>query len=186
MPATASGGGILVSLSGRAGVSTSSRCGVQIAELFQVDERTVRRRWQSACLNLSRLVGAMIAVRRGYLSGRSIRPVGRNRMRRGQGGPHRLTPPLVMTDSLPSFPLGTLFLFSWRADTKNQISSRGATISGQSWWASRSLVRCRRIRGRQFQVDAANRNTRPTRSRHRCRAWVISRPCLSSALSEVS
>ena len=31
---------------------------VQIAELFQVDERTVRRRWQSACLQLHRLVGA--------------------------------------------------------------------------------------------------------------------------------
>jgi RNA polymerase sigma-70 factor (ECF subfamily) len=29
----------------------------QIAELFQVDERTVRRRWQSACLRLNRLVG---------------------------------------------------------------------------------------------------------------------------------
>jgi RNA polymerase sigma-70 factor (ECF subfamily) len=29
----------------------------QIAELFAVDERTVRRRWQSACLGLSRLVG---------------------------------------------------------------------------------------------------------------------------------
>jgi RNA polymerase sigma factor (sigma-70 family) len=30
----------------------------QIAELFQVDERTIRRRWQSACLQLHRLVGA--------------------------------------------------------------------------------------------------------------------------------
>jgi RNA polymerase sigma-70 factor (ECF subfamily) len=30
---------------------------VQIAELFGVVERTVRRRWQSACLRLSRLVG---------------------------------------------------------------------------------------------------------------------------------
>ncbi len=30
----------------------------QIAELFQVDERTIRRRWQSACVNLHRLVGA--------------------------------------------------------------------------------------------------------------------------------
>jgi RNA polymerase sigma-70 factor (ECF subfamily) len=30
---------------------------VQIAELFGVDERTVRRRWQSACLQLNRLVG---------------------------------------------------------------------------------------------------------------------------------
>jgi RNA polymerase sigma-70 factor (ECF subfamily) len=29
----------------------------QIADLFQVDERTVRRRWQSACLRLNRLVG---------------------------------------------------------------------------------------------------------------------------------
>jgi RNA polymerase sigma-70 factor (ECF subfamily) len=29
----------------------------QMAELFQVDERTVRRRWQSACLRLNRLVG---------------------------------------------------------------------------------------------------------------------------------
>ncbi len=29
----------------------------QIAELFQVDERTIRRRWQSACLKLQRLVG---------------------------------------------------------------------------------------------------------------------------------
>jgi RNA polymerase sigma-70 factor (ECF subfamily) len=29
----------------------------QIAELFQVDERTIRRRWQSACLQLHRLVG---------------------------------------------------------------------------------------------------------------------------------
>jgi RNA polymerase sigma-70 factor (ECF subfamily) len=29
----------------------------QIAELFGVDERTVRRRWQSACLGLNRLVG---------------------------------------------------------------------------------------------------------------------------------
>jgi DNA-directed RNA polymerase specialized sigma24 family protein len=29
----------------------------QIAELFQVDERTVRRRWQAACLRLNRLVG---------------------------------------------------------------------------------------------------------------------------------
>jgi RNA polymerase sigma-70 factor (ECF subfamily) len=31
---------------------------VQIAELFQVDERTIRRRWQSACLRLNRLVRA--------------------------------------------------------------------------------------------------------------------------------
>jgi RNA polymerase sigma-70 factor (ECF subfamily) len=30
---------------------------VQIAELFQVDERTVRRRWQAACLRLNQLVG---------------------------------------------------------------------------------------------------------------------------------
>ncbi len=30
----------------------------KIAELFQVDERTIRRRWQSACLHLHRLVGA--------------------------------------------------------------------------------------------------------------------------------
>jgi RNA polymerase sigma factor (sigma-70 family) len=30
----------------------------QIAELFQVDERTIRRRWQSACMQLHRLVGA--------------------------------------------------------------------------------------------------------------------------------
>ena len=29
----------------------------QIAELFQVDERTIRRRWQSACLRLHQLVG---------------------------------------------------------------------------------------------------------------------------------
>jgi RNA polymerase sigma-70 factor (ECF subfamily) len=29
----------------------------QIAELFQVDERTIRRRWQSGCLRLKRLVG---------------------------------------------------------------------------------------------------------------------------------
>jgi RNA polymerase sigma-70 factor (ECF subfamily) len=29
----------------------------QIAELFGVDERTVRRRWQAACLKLHRLVG---------------------------------------------------------------------------------------------------------------------------------
>ena len=29
---------------------------VQIAELFQVDERTIRRRWQSACLRLHQLV----------------------------------------------------------------------------------------------------------------------------------
>jgi RNA polymerase sigma-70 factor (ECF subfamily) len=29
----------------------------QIAELFQVDVRTIRRRWQSACLKLHRLVG---------------------------------------------------------------------------------------------------------------------------------
>jgi RNA polymerase sigma factor (sigma-70 family) len=32
----------------------------QIAELFQVDERTVRRRWRSACLNLRRLVGDVL------------------------------------------------------------------------------------------------------------------------------
>jgi RNA polymerase sigma-70 factor (ECF subfamily) len=30
---------------------------IQIAELFQVDERTIRRRWQSACLQLNRLMG---------------------------------------------------------------------------------------------------------------------------------
>jgi RNA polymerase sigma-70 factor (ECF subfamily) len=29
----------------------------QIAELFQVNERTIRRRWQSACLRLHQLVG---------------------------------------------------------------------------------------------------------------------------------
>jgi len=29
----------------------------RMAELFQVDERTIRRRWQSACLRLNRLVG---------------------------------------------------------------------------------------------------------------------------------
>jgi RNA polymerase sigma factor (sigma-70 family) len=29
----------------------------QIAELFEVDERTIRRRWQSACLRLHELVG---------------------------------------------------------------------------------------------------------------------------------
>jgi len=29
----------------------------RIAELFQVDERTIRRRWQSACTQLHRLVG---------------------------------------------------------------------------------------------------------------------------------
>jgi DNA-directed RNA polymerase specialized sigma24 family protein len=29
----------------------------QIAELFEVDERTIRRRWQSACLRLNELVG---------------------------------------------------------------------------------------------------------------------------------
>jgi RNA polymerase sigma-70 factor (ECF subfamily) len=29
----------------------------QIAELFQVDERTIRRRWQSACLQLNQLLG---------------------------------------------------------------------------------------------------------------------------------
>jgi RNA polymerase sigma-70 factor (ECF subfamily) len=29
----------------------------QMAELFQVDERTIRRRWQAACLQLQRLVG---------------------------------------------------------------------------------------------------------------------------------
>jgi RNA polymerase sigma factor (sigma-70 family) len=29
----------------------------QIAELFQVDERTIRRRWQSACLQIHQLVG---------------------------------------------------------------------------------------------------------------------------------
>jgi len=32
----------------------------QIAELFQVDERTVRRRWQSACLKLNRQVGGQL------------------------------------------------------------------------------------------------------------------------------
>jgi len=32
----------------------------QIAELFQVDERTVRRRWQAACLQLNRLVGEQL------------------------------------------------------------------------------------------------------------------------------
>jgi len=30
----------------------------QIAELFQVDERTIRRRWQSGCVQLHRLVGS--------------------------------------------------------------------------------------------------------------------------------
>ena len=29
----------------------------QITELFQVDERTIRRRWQSACVKLKRMVG---------------------------------------------------------------------------------------------------------------------------------
>jgi RNA polymerase sigma factor (sigma-70 family) len=33
---------------------------VQIAELFDVDERTVRRRWQSACLKVHRLVGQQL------------------------------------------------------------------------------------------------------------------------------
>jgi RNA polymerase sigma-70 factor (ECF subfamily) len=32
----------------------------QIAELFQVDERTVRRRWQAACLRLNQLVGEQL------------------------------------------------------------------------------------------------------------------------------
>jgi hypothetical protein len=32
----------------------------QIAELFQMDERTVRRRWQSACLKLNRQVGGQL------------------------------------------------------------------------------------------------------------------------------
>lgn len=32
----------------------------QIAELFQVGERTIRRRWQSACLRLHELVGAQL------------------------------------------------------------------------------------------------------------------------------
>jgi RNA polymerase sigma factor (sigma-70 family) len=32
------------------------RTQVQIAELFQVDERTIRTRWQSACLKLNRLL----------------------------------------------------------------------------------------------------------------------------------
>jgi RNA polymerase sigma-70 factor (ECF subfamily) len=30
---------------------------VQIAELLRIDERTIRRRWQSACLQLHQLVG---------------------------------------------------------------------------------------------------------------------------------
>jgi RNA polymerase sigma factor (sigma-70 family) len=30
----------------------------QIAELFGVDERTIRRRWRAACLRLQDLVGA--------------------------------------------------------------------------------------------------------------------------------
>jgi len=32
----------------------------QIAELLQVDQRTVRRRWQSGCLELNRLVGGQL------------------------------------------------------------------------------------------------------------------------------
>src|SRR5262245_47373564 len=32
----------------------------QIAELYGVNERTVRRRWQSACIQLSRLVGGQL------------------------------------------------------------------------------------------------------------------------------
>ncbi len=32
----------------------------RIAELFQVNERTVRRRWQAACIQLSRLVGGQL------------------------------------------------------------------------------------------------------------------------------
>ena len=32
----------------------------KIAELFQVNERTVRRRWQAACIQLSRLVGGQL------------------------------------------------------------------------------------------------------------------------------
>ena len=32
----------------------------QIAELFQVDERTIRRRWRSACLQLHGLIGAEV------------------------------------------------------------------------------------------------------------------------------
>ncbi len=32
----------------------------QIAELFQVNERTIRRRWQAACIQLSRLVGGQL------------------------------------------------------------------------------------------------------------------------------
>jgi RNA polymerase sigma-70 factor (ECF subfamily) len=33
---------------------------VQIAELLGVDERTVRRRWQSGCVNLNRLLGGQL------------------------------------------------------------------------------------------------------------------------------
>jgi RNA polymerase sigma factor (sigma-70 family) len=32
----------------------------QIAELFQVDERTIRRRWRAACLQLQRLLGGQL------------------------------------------------------------------------------------------------------------------------------
>lgn len=32
----------------------------QIAELFNVNERTIRRRWQGACIRLSRLVGGQL------------------------------------------------------------------------------------------------------------------------------
>jgi DNA-directed RNA polymerase specialized sigma24 family protein len=32
----------------------------QIAELLGVTERTVRRRWQAACLELNRLVGGQL------------------------------------------------------------------------------------------------------------------------------
>jgi RNA polymerase sigma factor (sigma-70 family) len=32
----------------------------QIAALFQVDERTIRRRWQAACLNLNKIVGGRL------------------------------------------------------------------------------------------------------------------------------
>jgi RNA polymerase sigma-70 factor (ECF subfamily) len=33
---------------------------VQMAELFQVDERTIRTRWQSACIKLNRLLGGKL------------------------------------------------------------------------------------------------------------------------------
>jgi DNA-directed RNA polymerase specialized sigma24 family protein len=32
----------------------------QIAELFQVDERTIRRRWRSACQRLSEALGGRL------------------------------------------------------------------------------------------------------------------------------